>query len=65
MPVIEITMTKSSVETKRALIERLTADAIEITKIPAVEFTVLIYELERESIGRSGRTSADIMAQMK
>jgi phenylpyruvate tautomerase PptA (4-oxalocrotonate tautomerase family) len=53
------------VETKRALIERLTADAIEITKIPAVEFTVLIYELERESIGRSGRTSADIMAQMK
>ena len=65
MPVIEITMTKATAETKRALIERLTADAIEITKIPAVEFTVLIHELDRESIGRSGRTCADIMAEMK
>ena len=65
MPVIEITMTKASVDTKRALIERLSADAIEITGIPASEFTVLIHELERESIGRGGRTCADIMAQMK
>ena len=65
MPVIQITMTKSSVETKRALIERLTADAIEITKIPASEFFVLINELERESIGRSGRTCSDIVAEMK
>jgi hypothetical protein len=30
-----------------------------------VEFTVLIHELDRESIGRSGRTCADIMAEMK
>ena len=65
MPVIDVTMAPISVETKRALIERLTADAIEITKIPAVEFTVLIHELDRESIGRSGRTCADIMAEMK
>ena len=50
---------------KRALIERLTADAIEITRIPASEFFVLINELEQESIGRSGRTCADIMAEMK
>jgi len=65
MPVIDVTMAPTSVETKRALIERLTADAIEITKIPAVEFTVLIHELDRESIGSSGRTCADIMAEMK
>jgi 4-oxalocrotonate tautomerase family enzyme len=65
MPVIEITIAKSTVETKLALIERLTADAIEITRIPAVEFTVLIHELERESIGRSGRTCADIMAELR
>ena len=64
MPVIEITITKSSEETKRALIERLTADAIDITHIPASEFFVLIHELERESIGRAGRTCADIMAEM-
>lgn len=65
MPVIQITMGRSSTEQKRALIERLTADAIEITKIPAQEFTVLIHELERESIGRAGRTCADIMAEAK
>ncbi len=65
VPVIEITMGPSNVETKRALIERLTADAIEITKIPAIEFTVLIHELERDAIGRGGRTCADIMAELK
>jgi 4-oxalocrotonate tautomerase len=64
MPVIEITMTRSSEETKRELIERLSADAIEITHIPASEFFVLIHELDRENIGRSGRTCADIMAEM-
>jgi len=65
MPVIEITMASTTVETKRALIERLSAEAIEITKIPAIEFTVLIHELERDAIGRSGRTCADIMAELK
>ena len=63
MPVIEITMGKSEKAIKKALIERLTADAIEITKIPANEFTVLIHELERDNIGRAGRTLADIMAE--
>jgi 4-oxalocrotonate tautomerase family enzyme len=65
VPVIEITMASTTVETKRALIERLSAEAIEITKIPAIEFTVLIHELERDAIGRSGRTCADIMAELK
>jgi Uncharacterized protein, 4-oxalocrotonate tautomerase homolog len=55
-------MSRSSVEQKRALIERLSADAIEITNIPASEFTVLINELEPESIGRAGKTLADIRA---
>lgn len=65
MPVIQITMGRSSTEQKKALIERLTSDAIEITRIPASEFTVLIHELDRESIGRGGRTCADIMAEAK
>jgi len=65
MPVIQITMGQSSAGQKKALIERLTAEAIEITKIPAAEFTVLIHELERESIGRGGRTCADIMAERR
>ena len=62
MPVIQITMGKTSAEQKKALIERLTADAIEITKIAASEFTVLISELERDNIGRGGKTLTDIMA---
>ena len=44
MPVIQVTLPKSSVETKRALIERLTADSIEITRILASEFFVLIHD---------------------
>jgi 4-oxalocrotonate tautomerase family enzyme len=60
MPVIQITMGKSSAEQKKTLIERLSADAIEITKIPASEFTVLITELETDNIGRAGRTLTDI-----
>jgi 4-oxalocrotonate tautomerase len=62
MPVIQITMGKSSMEQKKALIERLTADAIDITKIPANEFTVLINELDSDNIGRAGRTLTDIFA---
>jgi 4-oxalocrotonate tautomerase family enzyme len=62
MPVIEITMGKASIEQKKALIERLTADAIEITKIPATEFTMLIKELEPDNIGRAGHTLSDIRA---
>jgi 4-oxalocrotonate tautomerase family enzyme len=62
MPVIQITMGKSSTEQKKALIEKLTADAIEITKIPANEFTVLIVELDSDNIGRSGKTLTDIRA---
>jgi 4-oxalocrotonate tautomerase family enzyme len=62
MPVIQITLGPTSKEQKRALIERLTADAIEITKIPANEFTVLITELQSDNIGRSGKTLTDIKA---
>ena len=62
MPVIQITMGKSSAEQKKALIERLSADAIEITRIPASEFTVLITELETDNIGRAGMTLTDIRA---
>ncbi|HNX96443.1 MAG TPA: tautomerase family protein [Candidatus Aminicenantes bacterium] len=61
MPVIQITMGRTPAEQKKALIERLTADAIEITGIAASEFTVLINELERDNIGRGGRTLTEIL----
>lgn len=61
MPVIQITMGRTPREQKKALIERLTAEAIEVTKIPANGFTVLIAELERDNVGRAGKTLTDIM----
>jgi 4-oxalocrotonate tautomerase len=65
MPVIQITMGKASKEKKKELIEKLTATAIEITKIPAIEFTVAITELDYDNIGRSGKTLTDILASSK
>jgi 4-oxalocrotonate tautomerase len=59
MPVIEITMGKSNPDQKKELIERLSAAAIEITKIPANEFTFFIHECEPANIGRAGKTLAD------
>jgi 4-oxalocrotonate tautomerase len=62
MPVIQITMGKSSQAQKKELIERLSAVAIEVTKIPSNEFTVLITELDSDNIGRAGKTLTDIRA---
>jgi 4-oxalocrotonate tautomerase len=62
MPVIQITMGKTTKEQKKELVEKLSAAAIEITKIPASEFTVLITELETDNIGRAGKTLTDIRA---
>jgi len=61
MPVIQITIGKTPAEQKKALIERLTAEAIAITGIAAGEFTVLIQELERDNIGRGGKTLTEIL----
>ena len=62
MPVIQITMAKTTREQKKELIEKLSADAIQITKIPASEFTVLITELDTDNIGRSGQTLTELRA---
>jgi 4-oxalocrotonate tautomerase len=62
MPVIQITMEKTTKEQKKELVEKLSADAIEITKRPANEFTVLITELETDNIGRAGKTLTGIRA---
>ena len=65
MPVIQMTIGKISKEQKRELIERLTNTAIEITNIPANDFTVAIIELEYDNIGRAGKTLSDIFAAEK
>jgi 4-oxalocrotonate tautomerase len=60
MPVISITLGSATEEQKKQLVERLTADAMDITKIGAEHFTVLIHELPQENIGVGGRTLKEI-----
>jgi 4-oxalocrotonate tautomerase len=62
MPVINITMHQIPEEQKKSLVERLTSDAVDITKIPADRFTVLISELPAENIGCAGKTLKDLKA---
>lgn len=58
MPVITTTMVKgqASKEQKKQLIERFTSQATEITQLPAQAFTILINELNADSIGIGGIT---------
>jgi len=65
MPVIQITIGKISRDQKRELVERITQTAIEITGIPANDFTVSIIELEYDNIGRAGKTLSDTIAARK
>jgi 4-oxalocrotonate tautomerase len=62
MPVINITMGPAPEEQKKQLIQRLTAEAMDITKIGAEHFTVLINELPLENLGVGGKTVKDIRA---
>lgn len=60
MPVINITMGPASEEQKKQLIQRLTAEAMAITKIGAEHFTVLIHELALENLGVGGKTVKEL-----
>jgi 4-oxalocrotonate tautomerase len=63
MPVISITMGPSTEEVKKNLVERLTAEAVNITKLGADHFTVLISELPIENIGCGGKCLKELMAK--
>ena len=62
MPVINITMGATTEEQKKMLVERLTSEAVAITKIGADHFTVLINELSPENIGCGGKTQKELRA---
>jgi 4-oxalocrotonate tautomerase len=62
MPVINISMVKTTEEQKKMLVEGLTREAMNITKIGAEHFTVLINELPAENIGVGGKVLKDIYA---
>lgn len=58
MPVITITIGKgqTSRDQKKQLIESLTTQAVEITRLPPQAFTILINELGSDAIGVGGIT---------
>ena len=62
MPVITVKIGKTNVEKKKALIEKLTSAAVEVTNAPASAFTVFIEELELDNIGVGGQTFAEKFA---
>jgi len=62
MPIVTITMRKTSAETKKELIEKMTAAAVKITKIPEQHFVFSINELEDVNLGIGGKTIEEIMA---
>jgi 4-oxalocrotonate tautomerase len=62
MPVINITMGPATEEQKKMLVERLTSEAMNITKLGAEHFTVLINELSPENIGCAGKTLKELRA---
>lgn len=56
MPIVTITMRKTNQETKKELIEKLTATAVQITKIPDHHFVFSINELDDTNLGIGGKT---------
>lgn len=62
MPVITVQMARTSVEKKKALIEKLTTATVEVTNSPASSVTIFIDEFEYDSIGLAGQTLAEKLA---
>ncbi len=56
MPVISVVTGPTPEDVKERLIERLTAEAAEVTQVRPEHFTVLITELPRENMGVGGKT---------
>jgi 4-oxalocrotonate tautomerase len=62
MPVISVEIGPiASREVKAELVQALTEAAVNVTKIPADKFTVLIKELDMDNIGISGKLLSDIL----
>ena len=61
MPIVTITMRKTAPETKKELIEKLTATAVQITRIPDHHFIFSINELDDTNLGIGGKTIEDIL----
>jgi 4-oxalocrotonate tautomerase len=62
MPSITIQLNKISTEKKKALIEKVSQAAAEVTEIPVDKFFMYIDEYETDSIGVGGKTLTEFMA---
>lgn len=62
MPSITIQLYKISNDKKKALIEKVSQAAAEVTEIPVEKFFMYVDEFETDSIGVGGRTLTDFMA---
>jgi 4-oxalocrotonate tautomerase len=61
MPIVTITMRKTAPETKKELIEKLTATAVQITGIAEHHFVFSINELDDTNLGIGGKTIQQIL----
>ncbi len=60
MPIITIDIGPITRDQKIGLIEKLTAAAVAVTKIPERAFTVVINERDDDSIGVGGKTLGEV-----
>lgn len=67
MPVISVTMGQGQTTKaqRKQLVERLTNEAVEIMKLPAQKFTILINELPVDSIGVGGHTLENLLEKQQ
>ena len=63
MPIISWEGGKLSKEQKRDLIQKFTEVAVEITKVPAKFYSVIIREQQDENLGVAGETVEEIKAK--
>jgi 4-oxalocrotonate tautomerase len=56
MPIVTITMRKTTPETKQELIKKMTETAVQITNIPDHHFVFSINELDDTNLGIGGKT---------
>ena len=63
MPVITFQGAQLSTEKKKELIEKFTAAAVEVTRIPSNFFTVVLQEFSDDNLGVGGETVAEMKAR--
>jgi len=59
---VELGLGMTNEDQKRELIGRLTAEAVEVTHIPAQNFTVFISEYPFENMGVGGKSIKELRA---